>query len=172
MKKLLEIHQKITSLVMLVIVFLAQLLNLAKLLPDNTTNILAYRNIKQSWSNRVICLPYSITVQIPICPDHRMEDSIDLIQLTIALMTRCFSGTKISQSLGTYEGQASEIINDLNCWIESYSTFDNFQTHLPFIIQWVQEIGVKLEQESMIVIVNRQARLIFMNNNEQHEINV
>lgn len=169
MKKLInKVLEKFSVLVLVVIVFLTQLFELK--LPTDT-NIVKHRDIQQS-SSKVINLPHSIIIQIPICADHRLEASIDLVQKSIGLMTRLFGGTNAFQALGSYETQSTEIVNDINVWVESYCNVNNFQTYLPIVINWVQEIGMRLNQESMIVIVNREAHLIFVNNNEQNKTNV
>jgi hypothetical protein len=100
-----------------------------------------------------------------------MQKSIHLTQQTISLMTHLFGGTTNFQCFGTYEDQASEIVNDLSVWVESYTNFQNFQNNLPTVINWVNQVGIELEQESMIVILDDVAHLIFIQYDD-NEINV
>ena len=97
---------------------------------------------------------HSIVMQIPVCLDERLIDSLVGVWQVIKMMSKDIGGTRIWLELGTYINRSGRLAIDLNIWVKSQMDEKKFSNSLSKVLNLASQIRKKLRQEAIVVEIN------------------
>lgn len=90
-------------------------------------------------------------MQIPVCFNGRLMDSMVCLWQVIKMMSWSFGGTRIWPELGTYINRAGYLVFNLNIWIQSQMDEKKFRESRAKLLALACQIRDKLHQESIVI---------------------
>lgn len=98
----------------------------------------------------------AIALQIPILFSFALIASIAQILKAIKLLSTLFGGCRVWLEAGTWINNKGHLVWDLNVWVQSSMTGENFDLHCHEVKEFSAQMCQRLSQEAVVLEVNNK----------------
>lgn len=117
--------------------------------PDNNRHQASTHPLQPSQSSDKI----AVAIQVSVCFNRNFPKSLKSISLVIHSLSHAGGGTRIRPELGTYMNHAGRLMFDLNIWVQSEMSEQNFNLYADRIYELACSVRDSLRQEAIAVEV-------------------
>lgn len=117
--------------------------------PDNNRHQASTHPLQPSQSSEKI----AVAIQVPVCFNQDFLKSLKCVWLVIQSLSHAGRGSRVWPELGTYMNHAGRLMFDLNMWIQSEMSEQNFNLYADRIYELACSVRDSLRQEAIAVEV-------------------
>jgi hypothetical protein len=98
---------------------------------------------------------HAIALQIPILL-FAPSSSIAQILKAVKLISTLFGGSRVWLEAGTWINDKGHLVWDLNVWVKSSMTRDDYELHSPQVQEFAAQMRQHLRQEAVVLELNHK----------------